>query len=230
MPYRPRYDKGDWKAICDSCGRELKASELRKRWDGFMVCAGDWEPRQPQDFVRGVADFQAPPFTRPEPADIFIPFNFNTVASDSVSLTESNAKVIYKNITSALNNSSVNAQALNELAINNNSVTTDYPNESLSFTESIFVAVGRQLSDSLSVTESIAKQVKPVLTDSFSLSETVVMTPTKRPSDSVSFSESLVFNGSKVLTDSVSISESTTFYIESPTVLNGAGINLLSIG
>jgi len=230
MPYRPRYDKGDWKAICDSCGRELKASELRKRWDGFMVCAGDWEPRQPQDFVRGVADFQAPPFTRPEPADVFIPFNFNTSASDSVPLSDSVAKTIYKNITPSIGKGGVNDLALNVVAIDSNEVLTDFPNESISFTESIFIAVGRQLSDTLSVTESIAKQIKPVLSDSFSVTESVVLGVTKRPSDSISFTESLVFNGSKVLTDSLSISESTTFYIESPTVLNGAGINLLSIG
>jgi hypothetical protein len=43
-----------------------------KRWDGLMVCKGDWEPRQPQDFVRGVADIQAPPWTKPEPSDTFI--------------------------------------------------------------------------------------------------------------------------------------------------------------
>jgi hypothetical protein len=38
-----------------------------------MVCKGDWEPRQPQDFVRGVADIQAPPFSRPESSDYFLP-------------------------------------------------------------------------------------------------------------------------------------------------------------
>lgn len=42
------------------------------RWDGIMVDERCWEPRQPQDFVRGVADYQAPPFTRPEPEWIFI--------------------------------------------------------------------------------------------------------------------------------------------------------------
>ena len=71
MSYRPTYVKGEFKAICDICGVEYKASELQKRWDGFMVCSYDWEPRQPQDFVRGVADFQAPPFTRPETQDTF---------------------------------------------------------------------------------------------------------------------------------------------------------------
>jgi hypothetical protein len=72
VSYSPRYDRGDWASICDSCGRKLKASELRQRWDGLKVCQDDWEPRQPQDFVRGVADYQAPPWTRPEPSDLFI--------------------------------------------------------------------------------------------------------------------------------------------------------------
>lgn len=36
-----------------------------------MVCEGDWEPRQPQDFVRGVADKMAPPYSRVEQADVF---------------------------------------------------------------------------------------------------------------------------------------------------------------
>lgn len=71
MSYKARYDKGDWKTICDACGRIFKATELRKRWDGFMVCEQDWEPRQPQDFVRGVADIQAPTWTRPENPNTF---------------------------------------------------------------------------------------------------------------------------------------------------------------
>jgi hypothetical protein len=72
MSYRPRWDNGSWNVICDACGRMFKDSELQLRWDGFMVCSGDWEPRQPQDFVRGVADKQAPPFARPEQQDQFI--------------------------------------------------------------------------------------------------------------------------------------------------------------
>lgn len=87
MGYFSRYDRGDWKAVCDSCGREFKASQLRKRWDSLMVCEDDWEPRQPQDFVRGVADNQAPPWTRPEPSDTFIPFNFTSFLSKLVSIT-----------------------------------------------------------------------------------------------------------------------------------------------
>ena len=37
-----------------------------------MVCRDDWEPRQPQDFVRGVVDTQVPAWTRPKAQDQFI--------------------------------------------------------------------------------------------------------------------------------------------------------------
>lgn len=77
MSYRPTYVRGEWKALCDICGVEYKASQLQKRWDGFMVCSKDWEPRHPQDFVRGVADFQTPPYTRPETQDIFLSIGSN---------------------------------------------------------------------------------------------------------------------------------------------------------
>ncbi|UOF82053.1 ubiquitin [Caudoviricetes sp.] len=72
----PHYDKGDWNCICDVCGRQFKASQLQLRWDGVMVCESDWEPRQPQDFIRGVPDYQAPKWTRPEQSDEFIPVTF----------------------------------------------------------------------------------------------------------------------------------------------------------
>jgi hypothetical protein len=72
MSYKPSWDNGGWKVICDVCGRLFKEHDLQKRWDGVMVCSGDWEPRQPQDFVRGVADKQAPPWARPEASDDFI--------------------------------------------------------------------------------------------------------------------------------------------------------------
>jgi len=72
MSYKSRWDNGGWLVICDQCGRKYKDSELRLRWDGLMVCPGDWEPRQPQDFVHGVADIQAPPWARSEQSDLFI--------------------------------------------------------------------------------------------------------------------------------------------------------------
>jgi len=110
MTYKPRWDNGGWNVICDVCGRQYKDSELQLRWDGFMVCSGDWEPRQPQDFVHGVADIQAPKWTRPEQSDHFI--WQETSLTDSVSFTESLTFKIQS--TSVLNGSAINALGLNK--------------------------------------------------------------------------------------------------------------------
>ena len=65
---------GDWNAICDRCGVKFKGSALRKTWQGYFVCDRDWEPRQPQDFVRGIADPLAIPWARPKGAPQQITF------------------------------------------------------------------------------------------------------------------------------------------------------------
>jgi hypothetical protein len=72
MANSPYYENGSWKVVCDVCGGEYKSDQLTKRWDGLMTCSKDWEPRQPQDFVRGVADKIVPPSVRPEQEDQYI--------------------------------------------------------------------------------------------------------------------------------------------------------------
>ena len=57
---------GDYNATCSICGSKYKASELKKHWQGWYRCVNCWEPRQPQDFVRGVADIQSVPWAQPE--------------------------------------------------------------------------------------------------------------------------------------------------------------------
>lgn len=71
MP-RNYYVSGGWNVICDSCGKKIKASEAKQRWDGLIVCPNDFEMRQPQDFVKARADKITVPFTRPRPTDDFI--------------------------------------------------------------------------------------------------------------------------------------------------------------
>lgn len=63
---------GTWNVICDVCGIKYKANEVKKRWDGLIVCDDDWETRHPQEFVRAVPDQPKLPFTRPEPVDVFV--------------------------------------------------------------------------------------------------------------------------------------------------------------
>jgi hypothetical protein len=60
------FELGQWKACCDRCGLDFKARELRLEWTGLRVCDDCWDPRHPQDLLKGKADRQAPPWTRPE--------------------------------------------------------------------------------------------------------------------------------------------------------------------
>lgn len=64
---------GEWNALCDECGLKFKSGDLKKRWDGLMVCREDWEPRHPQDFIRVITDEKPLPWTRPDPTDYYLP-------------------------------------------------------------------------------------------------------------------------------------------------------------
>jgi len=51
------YTPGGTRALCDVCGFEKPLRELKKRWDGMMVCTKDYDPKPPQ---------YSPPRVRPE--------------------------------------------------------------------------------------------------------------------------------------------------------------------
>lgn len=61
-----RYADGEWNFYCDLCGRKNKSSQAMKTWKNTYVCKHHKEVRNPQDFVKGVRDAQAVPWTRPE--------------------------------------------------------------------------------------------------------------------------------------------------------------------
>lgn len=66
------YKAGDWWVICDVCGKKMKASSSRHRWDGLIVCDADFEHRHSQDFLKVRNDKISVPFTRPRPEDVFV--------------------------------------------------------------------------------------------------------------------------------------------------------------
>lgn len=59
-------EKASPQAICEASGFKVPLSNLVKQWDGAMVDRRFVDRRNPQDFVRGVPDVQALPFSRPE--------------------------------------------------------------------------------------------------------------------------------------------------------------------
>jgi hypothetical protein len=73
---------GEWKAQCDRCGFYYRASKLAIEYTGLRVCRGPgtndcWEPRHPQEKMRGRKDRQAPPWVRPDSTVINIFFDEN---------------------------------------------------------------------------------------------------------------------------------------------------------
>lgn len=63
---------GQYNSICDRCGFKFKSSELRKDWQGLMVCSKDYEARHPQDFIKVRSEKAIPDWTRPRPLDSFV--------------------------------------------------------------------------------------------------------------------------------------------------------------
>jgi len=57
--------------ICDRCGFKCKSNQIKQEWTGLMTCDATvnncWEPRNAQDFVRGIPDKQSVLPARPDP-------------------------------------------------------------------------------------------------------------------------------------------------------------------
>jgi hypothetical protein len=66
------YKSGDWNALCDVCGKKHKASTMKQRWDGFMVCPEDFETRQPLDFIKVRKEQISVPWVRSQTEDVFV--------------------------------------------------------------------------------------------------------------------------------------------------------------
>lgn len=76
------YIPGEWNLICDVCGGKFKSHDIKERWDGLLVCPGDFETRHPQDFVKASIDKITVPFARPRPADQFTSVTYITMYVD----------------------------------------------------------------------------------------------------------------------------------------------------
>jgi hypothetical protein len=80
---RSYYKPGDWNAVCQVCGFTHKASELRRRWDGVVVCPDDFEMRNPQDLIQMPKEKPGIPWSSPEQY-IFLTDNLDTQDGDNL--------------------------------------------------------------------------------------------------------------------------------------------------
>jgi hypothetical protein len=63
---------GNWKVTCQVCGFQYPSGEIKKRWDGLLVCAKDHEPRHPQTLIRVPRESDPPPFTTGKEVDTYL--------------------------------------------------------------------------------------------------------------------------------------------------------------
>lgn len=75
------FRSGDWNCICDVCGKKMKASKARHRWDGFLVCDADFEHRHSQDFIRVRPDNLTVPFQRPKETPTFVDVTYSDLGA-----------------------------------------------------------------------------------------------------------------------------------------------------
>lgn len=77
---RVKLEPGEHYVWCDRTGFKVPASETVREWDGKVVWNRVYEPRHPQDFVRGVREDGTVHDARPRPADRFLGDNEVTSA------------------------------------------------------------------------------------------------------------------------------------------------------
>jgi hypothetical protein len=66
FPSRQAKAIGAYNVQCDRCGNWYRHYDCKLEWTGLFVCTGCWEPRNDQDFVRGIADDLVPEIPRPK--------------------------------------------------------------------------------------------------------------------------------------------------------------------
>lgn len=220
MPVRTVYSSGDWNTICDVCGRRYKDTDLRKRWDGLMVCSQDFEERQPQDFVRARADQMAVPWSRPEGADTFVPINYTPSINETNNLDEVVSKYVTKIVpdepvyspdlatdeglglsflgkytlagegTASYTSNQVTLSELVNAILTRNIAIA----ETVSVSEVSTKAITKDISENITPTETVSRGATKVLSETSTLSETASKVVSKVAADSLTTTEAFVAN------------------------------------
>lgn len=226
MP-RNYYVSGGWNVICDSCGKKIKASEAKQRWDGLIVCPNDFEMRQPQDFVKARADKITVPFTRPRPTDEFIltqgfwdvvgPTDDNDTLDYIVPLSgyfledymkDYNFVEIVMSWARQFNDAVANLEEAISVAFNTGAIT-----DTLTFSETVNVVrrFVRTFNDTSTISESSANKLIKALTDATTAVDnyTRAVKYTRTFNDSISAPTDVTsFVAKPSLADSVTLNES----------------------
>lgn len=72
------YRHHDWNIACSMCGRKLKAGDSVRNWQGQYRHLRCDEPRQPQDFARGIVEDMSVPYCQTEQVTFVFTCSLNT--------------------------------------------------------------------------------------------------------------------------------------------------------
>jgi len=70
------YRMGTYNAVCEVCGFQYKADEMRERYDGLFVCDADYENKHPLEYTKVIKEDQTVPRPAPDPTPIFVEVNY----------------------------------------------------------------------------------------------------------------------------------------------------------
>lgn len=202
-----------------------------------MVCEEDWEQRHPQDLLRVQREQISVPWSRPYPAqDTYLPETLWTKPEDVLGLNETNSMDVQKyfpeNVGSGIVSAGFNSFSFNahELDYNDPYVPPTVAGETATITETFLAALGRSIAETLTVTEVVSNELNRPLDDTVSIGESQYFAETETSADSLSLAESSLFDVAKALDESLALTESIASLIVSPTSLDGAAFNTLSLG
>lgn len=139
--------------------------------------------------------------------------------NESMSLVETIAKRLYKNLSEAI-----------PISESIRFVETEHTVESLSFSETRAFSIGKSFLETIALAETLAKKPSPVFADIVSISEAKTFTDNERTIESVGISETSKFAINKAASDSMTITESQSYSLVSPTSLNGSALNIYTLG
>ena len=96
MGRKLKYKLGSWYRADDRTGFPQRAERTRMEWNGLIVDGKVWEPRQPQDLVKGVPDVQSVPDARPLGQNIYVgPISVATTANAVIGQTSIPVQTIF---------------------------------------------------------------------------------------------------------------------------------------
>lgn len=96
MGRKLHYKPGSFYRTDDRTGFPQRAERTRKQWNGLIVDEKVWEPRQPQDLVKGVPDKQSVPDARPLGQNVYVgPISVATTANAVVGQTSIPVQTIF---------------------------------------------------------------------------------------------------------------------------------------